>query len=545
MRSEEGQRTDADLTEWEDEELEEEHLFWEVAAHVAAQRPLREEHEDSCRRRERFVGHVTNMALQAGEPTFVPMPRASRGFQSPVLLSPRIAHRVIDLTRGSSARASPQESSRRDCSRLRKSNSAESKSIPRVGTPFPGCALLGRRRSQFDAAAHARHVPVGGIPPRPLARTAPALGAAAPPNARPLCAAAHSSPLVPPNAVCAPMALGVHAPRRPASPLASTLRPVGRGSAGLGERGIAAAWRPVAPAQPSGLSLSFVPPERRPWGEPPSGLSASSTQVAPLTQVAPTAQVAPLAHVARASRSTAAVRIPEEDTLAGSGNVSTIPPADEQPDESFAASEVAVSMIINTQEAEQAAPEGEPDPATASDASSLHHDGLANDTQLIYPQPSDRLACADVPTPREGCGQQLRVALANAAAGTGHAKTGASGQASSQVPLYLRCEAPAQMSVGTTASSSTTTGRSESEATAEGSTASLETWCRTMGLSEAVLQRLRDERFQCPEHLVHLDREDMKELTEGLRLGDKCSFFNAVTLLKESIGSRASIPNEC
>merc|ERR1719461_426669 len=54
---------------------------------------------------------------------------------------------------------------------------------------------------------------------------------------------------------------------------------------------------------------------------------------------------------------------------------------------------------------------------------------------------------------------------------------------------------------------------------------SLRLWCGLHGLSQAILLRLQQERFQSPAHLVYLDDRDMRELVDGLAKGEKCSFF--------------------
>lgn len=58
-------------------------------------------------------------------------------------------------------------------------------------------------------------------------------------------------------------------------------------------------------------------------------------------------------------------------------------------------------------------------------------------------------------------------------------------------------------------------------------------WCRSKGLGDSVLQRLQDERFLSPEHLVHLDKKDLDQLVDGLRLGEKAGFFHAVHELRQ------------
>lgn len=85
-----------------------------------------------------------------------------------------------------------------------------------------------------------------------------------------------------------------------------------------------------------------------------------------------------------------------------------------------------------------------------------------------------------------------------------------------------------QDSFDCTATTDLNTSHEESEPTL-----SLEDWCRSVGLSDEVLRRLQEERFRCPTHLVHLSKDDLEEVVEGLRLGEKAHFFHAVHQLKE------------
>eukprot|EP00416_Gambierdiscus_australes_P024941 CAMPEP_0171080374 /NCGR_PEP_ID=MMETSP0766_2-20121228/15828_1 /TAXON_ID=439317 /ORGANISM="Gambierdiscus australes, Strain CAWD 149" /LENGTH=245 /DNA_ID=CAMNT_0011537609 /DNA_START=16 /DNA_END=753 /DNA_ORIENTATION=+ len=240
--------------------------------------------------------------------------------------------------------------------------------------------------------------------------------------------------------------------------------------------------------------------------------------------------------VRTAHGSGATSRVPEED-------LSTIGLADEHREDSFTASEVAVSMILHGQgqPVVGGAPvaNAEQGEAADSDTSSLPHDGLLNDTQLVYPQPGERVLCVST-QPRDGNFQliypQPRDPASCSIVQTVQDGVVPGASRGTPVAVYSGREPPAQVSVGTNASSSTTmgspsTGPSDSEVVAD-RVQSLESWCSTNGLSEVVLQRLRDERFQCPAHLVHLDKEDMRELTDGLRLGEKCSFFSAVSRLR-------------
>mmetsp|Transcript_126775 Transcript_126775/g.358656 ORF Transcript_126775/g.358656 Transcript_126775/m.358656 type:complete len:405 (-) Transcript_126775:127-1341(-) len=65
---------------------------------------------------------------------------------------------------------------------------------------------------------------------------------------------------------------------------------------------------------------------------------------------------------------------------------------------------------------------------------------------------------------------------------------------------------------------------------------SMAAWCQSRGLPDEVLQRLLAERFQCPEHLVHLRKRDLDKIVGGMKLGVKGSFYHSVHLLKEHYG---------
>merc|ERR1719222_41827 len=52
-----------------------------------------------------------------------------------------------------------------------------------------------------------------------------------------------------------------------------------------------------------------------------------------------------------------------------------------------------------------------------------------------------------------------------------------------------------------------------------GDCATLEAWCRSVDVADAVLQRLRDECVRCPEHLIHMDEQDEQRMVAGLKLG--------------------------
>merc|ERR1712217_424699 len=67
----------------------------------------------------------------------------------------------------------------------------------------------------------------------------------------------------------------------------------------------------------------------------------------------------------------------------------------------------------------------------------------------------------------------------------------------------------------------------------------LESWCKSMGLSDVVFRRLRHESFSNPEHLVYLNKSDLIWIVDGLKLGEKCSFLHAVRLLRLEQGFAA------
>merc|ERR1711860_251521 len=62
----------------------------------------------------------------------------------------------------------------------------------------------------------------------------------------------------------------------------------------------------------------------------------------------------------------------------------------------------------------------------------------------------------------------------------------------------------------------------------------LESWCKSMGLADEVLNRLRNEKFMRPEHLMYLDKEELELIVNGLKLGDKGGFYHAVHILRQA-----------
>jgi hypothetical protein len=57
-----------------------------------------------------------------------------------------------------------------------------------------------------------------------------------------------------------------------------------------------------------------------------------------------------------------------------------------------------------------------------------------------------------------------------------------------------------------------------------------------MQLGEELLARLQKECFQCPTHLLFLDRDELSHLVSGLRLGERGNFYHAVQVLRGSLG---------
>lgn len=62
----------------------------------------------------------------------------------------------------------------------------------------------------------------------------------------------------------------------------------------------------------------------------------------------------------------------------------------------------------------------------------------------------------------------------------------------------------------------------------------LEAWCAAMDLGETILARLQEERFKRPEHLLHMGKDDLAGIVEGLRLGEKANFYDAVNKLSQA-----------
>jgi len=171
-------------------------------------------------------------------------------------------------------------------------------------------------------------------------------------------------------------------------------------------------------------------------------------------------------------------------------------------DESMA-SDVAVSMIIGGHGARSRSPDRSRRTPELSrrtpelTPSTVHGEGLCNDTQLLLP-PDGELVSRP-PTPPGSHRAQPRPVM-----GGPVVLGGASG------PTFVTS-----------------------------SEESLEAWCAANGLSEAVLGRLREEQFVSPKHLAHLEPEDMKALVQGCRMGEKYSFYHAIHLLREAMGLRS------